>query len=339
MKAFVDKMIGNFKIFIVAFACILAICSCNSMREWLEPINIQPQSMISEINDSTFFSLILGMHYSDRKFYLSEISNNGFFILNEDLSLSDFLGGRGRGPGEFTEIGHIEVSQDSIFVVNGNGVSLFVNKQYVRNIPDISIGNFVNTIGAFHLNFAYRDGFIYYYPLGENPEIFKLNIHSSNSNLFAVSNINDKNNKNRGHVVCDGEHIYAVIQNAPFVEKFSMTGEIIQRFDYSEKLDFMYTFRYIDEFERHAGNLASLVRDVSYYDNHLYLLLYLRDFSETLISNVVLVINTKNESDMKLLHLDNGGYFSLAAYSDGLFLFDVRKAELKKYSRDSFMLK
>jgi len=64
----------------------------------------------------------------------------------------------------------------------------------------------------------------------------------------------------------------------------------------------------------------------------LYLLIYLRDYSEKFISNVVFVINTKDKADMKLFRLDKGAYLTLTAYNDGLFLFDAKNAELKLYN-------
>jgi len=319
------------KIIIVLF-CV-SFLSCQSKREQLKPSIVSPHKTFDQLNDSTFFASIIGMFYSDEKFYLSELSRSELFILDKDYLLSDIIGGRGRGPGEFSFIGHIEVSHDSIFVVNGNGVSLFVNKHFIRNIPQHSfLEKNIKRVGGFDLRFAYRNGYIYYYPLSENPEILKHNIYSDDINIFALSNINDIHKKNRGHVVCDGVFIYAVMQNSPFIEKYSMAGERIEIYDYSRKIDFLYTLKYIDEQERQPGTISTLVRDVSYYNGHLYLLIYLRDHSEKFISNTILAINTSDKSDMKLYHLDNGGYFTLTACKDGLFLFDIKNAELKLYN-------
>ena len=312
--------------------CVL-LCSCQSNREQLAPITIFPQKTFDQFNDSTFFSSIIGMCYSDEKFYLSELSRSELFILNKDYSLSDIIGGRGKGPGEFTYIGHIAVSQDSIFVVNGNGISLFINKQIHQNIPENSIfTRNIKRIGGFDLRFAYKNGYIYYYPLSPTPEILKHNINSDENSLFALSNIKDGNSKNRGHVVCDDKFIYVVMQNTPFIEKYSMDGKIVEKYDYSRKIDFMHTFEYIDKQEKQSGTISTLVRDVSYYKGHLFLLIYLRDYSEEFISNTILSINTNDKSDMKLYHLDDGGYFTLTSFNDGLFLFDVKNAELKLYN-------
>ena len=180
--------------------------------------------------------------------------------------------------------------------------------------------------------YSCKNGYIYYYPLSPTPEILKHNINSGENSLFALSNIKDVNSKHRGHVICDGEFIYVVMQNAPFVEKYSTDGKRVEKYDYSHKINFMHTFEYIDDQEKQSGTISTLVRDVSYYKGHLFLLIYLRDYSDTFISNTILSINTNDKSDMELYHLDDGGYFSLTSFDGGLFLFDVKNAELKLYN-------
>ncbi|MDR3093251.1 MAG: 6-bladed beta-propeller [Bacteroidales bacterium] len=314
----------------IVFLFILGACS---QKTELAPISLSPQKIISELNDSTFFKTISGMVYHNGKIYLSELSRGAILVLNEDYALTDIIGKKGKGPGEFLFNGHLEVHDDSIWVADINsGVSLFVQNTFIQKTSDdISIFKTRKPIGFFDLRFACHNNYLYYYQLNEQPVILKTNLQTQETQVFAKSEISDKHGKNRGHVITDGENIYVILHNAPFVEKYSLSGEKKEMYDYSDKINFMKTFEYLDAQERQINAVSTLVRDVSFDAPYLYLLLYLKDFSDNLISNKILAINTEDDSDMKLYSLDDGGYYTFITYNHQLFAFDIKNAELKLF--------
>ena len=325
-----SKMKKNTAIFLI----IVLFSSCFSNREELRQITIEPDVTIDQLDNNTYFQAIMGIFYQDGKLYLSENTRGQFFILNKNLSLYKTIGNKGRGPGEFLNTGHIIGTQDSIFIENGRGVSLFVNNKFIRKIPKTFHSTAMNqSIGSFNLKYAYINEHIYYYPLGAKSEILMHNIHTDENNIFTTSSIKNVYKKNRGHVVSDGEFIYVVLQNAPYIEKFSLNGELIHTYDYSNKLDMMdISLLNIDKQEKQSKSISTLVRDVSYHDGYLYLLIFLRDGLGNFFSNRVLMINTNNDSDMHLFCLDDGSYLSLEAYNNKLILFDIKNASLKEYN-------
>lgn len=310
--------------------CVLSSCGGNKMAKL---VNLAPDDVVCQSGDSIYYIAILSLYGHDDKLYMADNTRGCVYVLDNQLSLSKIIGSRGRGHGEFLFVGHIEGRGDSLFVENGSGVSLFVDNEFSRRLYDTSkTSSGRGQIGSFSLKYAYNNGMIYYYPLGDKSEILSYNVENNSVETFAQSTLTDKQNKFRGHILSDGEYIYNVSQNSPYIEKFSIKGEHIDTYDYSGKFELLdFALKYVDEQESEEGAAATLVRDVVCHDGNLYMLLFLRDAAGEFISNKLLVVDTKKGSDFRLLTLDNGGYLTLGIFNDKLVLFDAKYSALKIY--------
>lgn len=217
---------------------VILLISCNSGTQLLTEEIIDPEYIIEEVEKDIYFQSVMGIFHNDDKIYVSDVSKGQIIILNEDFSHYKTLGTRGRAANEFLFTGHVNGVKDSIFIVNGNGLSLFIDNEFSRRVPKDPQASKINQqIGQFGLKFTYINGKIYYYPLNEEPRILAYDIKSDQIEPFATSKIKSQNNKNRGHVVSDNKYIYIILNNAPYIEKYSLNGDLLDTFCYLNDLN------------------------------------------------------------------------------------------------------
>ena len=102
----------------VVFVCSYFLESCSSNDKKIQKIVLQEDIKIEEFSDSTFFSDIRSISYSDSFYYLTDYSRDQFFVLNQNFKLLKTLGQKGQGPGEFLGAAHLCVVGDSVFILN-----------------------------------------------------------------------------------------------------------------------------------------------------------------------------------------------------------------------------
>lgn len=113
----------------------------------LEPLKFERvvKDVLFEENPSLYTSDIEklfvpgAIEYSNGKYFISEMPKAKVYVYNEEWALEDSIGlGKGRGPGELNYILDFSISENTIYVADGGGLSVHAfktNGEFINSKP------------------------------------------------------------------------------------------------------------------------------------------------------------------------------------------------------------
>jgi len=314
----------NKLIFFISFICLCLQFSCVDHNDKILEIDLEQDTIIDQLSDSSFISDVRSMYYYNQKIYLTDYKRDQILILDEKARLIKSLGMKGKGPGEFLGASQIIVCNDTILVTNDAKQCIEVFDFY-KHIKTILIPEHV--IFRANHRFFIRDNCINMTSFKGNNSIVSFNISSDSLKYFGRSvkfaSEQQTRIRNSRHIFSFNSSIIAVSDNMPIIEMYDFSGKLIELFDYSKVPEVKKMISYANSKKSGPNSYYQLVTDAYLNHGKLYLLLLSIDKDNRIFSNKVLEIelDKKKMSSECLYNLGNVWYSSFCIEDSFIWAF------------------
>lgn len=316
------------------FLFIIWACDPTSRTKQVEIINLKPFKSVSAINDTIFFSMIRQISEYKDLLYFTDFKNSRVLCVDTNLNYKYKYGTSGRGPGELIGASGINISDDIVYVADGGNKRINAYSLKGEFLTSIKAGSLCHRFTVDTANS------ICLCTLSDTIPFVKLNIHGNIINRFeartqpCIFPIYNSFIKNSGHLLINPltNHMYCVSEFYPFIEKYSESGMLLNKYDLSEiplfkdKIIRLKTF-YNDNKSKNRG---IILFNAAYLYNSLIYVLY--------SSNSVLVFDIENDKMdlvkiIKLLNEEekNDVFMSICVYNDNLISHNLSMGEIQVF--------
>ena len=322
------------------------IFGCNQNKEPLElaKTTLLPIKKIAQINDSTFLSIVLNIVEDEGLLYFSDFKNKRIVCVDLTYKLTHIFGSPGKGPSEFNFPGGCLVNNNRLYAIDEGNRRI--------NIYDLTGGYIGQIKGVIPHNgrFIINDS-AYFGSLRDTSKgpIFKADLNGDLIKRFGtqervLNNVN-QNMPRTFFLEMWQDQILAIGKNDPIIERYSINGELIDRFDYLNLKHFDTLIPYLENEQKKSFMETGMGGDISFfvnsylYDNRLFILLSGWDKSKNNATcNQILVLDVGKEkiTPIKILKLenDNGNepwYFSFCVTDNRLIAYDNFSYEIHEF--------
>ncbi len=139
--------------------------------------------------------------------------------------------------------------------------------------------------------------------------------------------------KNKRHVFSYKSYIISVSDNIPIIEKYDLSGKLIEQFDYSKVPLVKSRIDFIQTNIENENSYYLLLNDAYLESNKLYVLLCTNEHNN-INSNKVMAIHLSSDSMAikKIYNLGVGWYSTICIVDDCLWAFSLTENSLTKFS-------
>lgn len=317
-----------------SFILIITI-SCKRQNIDLKEIELKNDTIISQFNDSTFFSDIRSMFFS-KYLYISDYKRNQIIVSNRKAHIIKTLGIKGQGPGEFLGISHIYVNNDTIYAQNDGKrcIEVYDLDGYIKTIS-LKKGIQLKTTSRFF----YLNNTLYLSSMTKEKEnsivaynyVFDSIKHLGKVDRFDSEEMNYYRNE-RHILVLGGENIIAVSHVSPVIEKYDMNGNLIEQYNYRDVLPVKKRLKFIENQKVELNSVYELISDAYIESNKIYLIL-LSNNGDEVSSNRILEIEIGDKMKAtQLYNLGKGWFCSICVEKKHLWAFDGKSGNLILFS-------
>ena len=307
---------------------LLTVVSCNQSRVATKGVSLSPVLEIDQFSDSTFFSDIRSMYAYQDRVYVSDYTRSQVMVLNNNGILISTVSSQGQGPGELIGPSSLFVHDDTLYVYDDKRkISVFYKDKYLRSF-DVPTG-----LGG--TRFGLSGKHVIVANLEHPNSLAIVDTHTDSivhfGQMFDFRSIERNRLRNGRFVLIQDSFVYAVSDNQPIVEKYSLQGNFIDSYDYSDVKIVNEKLSYVQRMPEEEKSYYILVNDCYLQNNKLYLLLVTRK-EDRMQSNIVLEMDiTRTMQVDKIYNLGEGWFKSICGMSDCLWAFNRTKATLVKY--------
>ena len=328
----------NFKtissLIICIIICILESCDNKTIKEVVLKENIN----IDEFSDSTFFSDIRSICFSDSLYYATDYSRDQVFVLDKNFKLIRTLGNKGQGPGEFLGAGHLNINNDSVFVINDmkKTFEIFNNLEHIGTVT-YADGTRPNS----NYRFFEYNGCLFYNPSVSQYSICKYNFNSKKvdffGNIIKYNTAKETRIKNHRHILRYNNRIIAVPDCQPIIEVYDFEGKFLNSVDFSNLKPVAEMLKFILGTEQKENTYYGFNKDVVVYKNSLYILILTAGIDNKPKSNSILEFKIvgNNFVPSNLYHLGDGYFNTINVSEQGIETYNTRMNQLKRYKYET----
>lgn len=320
---------------IVLFVIQIFLFSC-SKEVSIRTEYIKPDTIFSQLSDSSYFINIKSINYENGNVYLADYERSQIFILNKDYSLVKCIGSKGKGPGELQDLSKLFISDDTIYAYNGGKVSIDIFGQ-TSHLKTIKIPNSIRTSSATKFLKSYNN--LYFSSVNPNGTSIALyDMISNEIKLFGkIVNYNTPKEtiiKNEKHILNYKNYIIAVPDNRYAIEIYDNKTNFIKEIKYDNINNLLRTNNNINSKPIDANSYYVLIPDVYLFGDYLYLMLLTYDTKiRRMQSNSILEINLNdNFSASRLLDLGEGWFETICVFDNTLLTFDSMNGNVISYN-------
>lgn len=324
------------KIYLLFFLIyILSSTSCKDDIRHLPKVNLDRELSINQFSDSSYFSDIRSLYYTNGKYYASDYQRDQIFILNNNLELLKTLGQKGKGPGELLGASNIYVNNDTIFVYNDSKrtFELFNSEEHLKTINLLPQHRLSSDIG-----FAVKKGELYFSSFFSPFSISKYYYKLDSAQFFGRSKDyrtpRERRIKNKRHIHVLENRIVAIPDCQPFVELYTLKGEYINSFDLSNIRPVKKMLEYVGR-NNYAENSYSQFFQESYvYKNNVFILITTVEENDEKFTNTLLQLELESDliNPIRLLNLGNDWFDSFCVSDDKIIAFNGSTSNLIRYA-------
>ena len=279
-------------------SCMVLFSSCYDNSDRLSVVELEPNVMIEEFGDSTYFR---GISYIvvDDFIYAADEDNGRINKLDSKLNLVGIIGRRGQGPHDFAGLGCFIVYKDTILAVNLGGLSLnaytidgdFIEKYTLGSDYSLTANNFC----------VDNEGYMYFTSRIDSFPIIKFDRQMNRQ--FSFGNWIEPENKefrpflNSCLIACLDDKIITIQKDAPVINVYGKDGTHLLKKNLPEELFKKRLLFKKREQEKDASNLRKtygLFGSVSTVDNKIYLTYVDHDEQDIPYKNKVVEILFEN---------------------------------------------
>lgn len=309
----------------------------------VETIVLSPIKKISEINDTTFLSLVLNITEEKGFIYFSDSKNNRIVCVDSNYKLVHHFGSPGKGPSNFIYPGGVMVNNSKLYAIDEDNNKINIYDLLGKHISNIS--GIVPSLGRFIVNDS-----VYFGSSDDiKAPIFEAHLNGElvkrfGNNNRVLNNVNE-NMPRKFFLETWKNQIIAICDSDPVIERYSFNGELIDSFNYSNLKYFNSFIPYVkgkQEKEIKSGlkGITSFCLRSYMKEGRLYLLLGGFDKSKNKEkANHILVLDVVKEkiTPVKMLELrnDNGSdswYYAFCVVDDKLIAYDCYAYEIQEFS-------
>jgi len=318
------KEMKSILLIILFVGCSLQSCINNEKK--IKEIALKEDIKIDEFSDSTFFSDIRSITFSDNSYYVTDYSRDQLFILD-----------KGQGPGEFLGAAHIYINRDSVFVMNDmkQSFELFRDLKYIETIP------YANSTrpNSNHRFFEYN-GCLFYNPSVSKYSICKYNFKTKKNEMFGriekYETEKETRIKNHRHLLRYDNRIIAIPDCKPIIEVYDFKGNLVNIVDFSHVEPVAKMLKFIQGTEQKENSYYGFNEDVVIYKSSLYILILTSGVDNIPKSNTILKFNIEGDNfePSCLYDLGNGYFNTINVSKQGIETYNVILNQLKRYHYD-----
>lgn len=273
--------------------------SCGEKRQVgvVQALALVPDTVLSGLNDSTFItpnikcmaiSVNGKIHYTD---YAGEM-----VVLDTCYNLVSRIGARGQGPGEFMGAAHFYL---------GNNDSIYILNEGKRAIEVFHQGDCKQTIHfpesirfTFNTRFFAQEGYIYHSVIEKEAPVFMFGGDEPRFLCSYAASDDPTFGRHATKHVTKGDNCFFLIGCAyPVLQQYSLQGKLLQEYDLSIVPEIRKMIEVYQRTTQNPGSYFTIIQDVYYADNHLYVLIGTREQEKYFCHDVAVFYIS--ESEMK----------------------------------------
>ena len=312
---------------------LTALYSCQIYNADVDEVILTKDTAIIQLSDSSFFADVRSLYF-DKFLYLTDYNRDQIIILDYNGTFVKSIGRKGKGPGEFLGASHIYVHDDTIYVANDSKrcFELYDFNKYLKTVqlpPEIIL--------YADFRFFLKEGNLYLTSPSEQNGFVSVKINSNLIDHFGkISEIELKQqnyHKKKRHVFSYKNYIISVSDNIPIIEKYDLSGKLIEQFDYSKVPLVKSRIDFIQTNIENENSYYLLLNDAYLESDKLYVLLCTNEHNN-INSNKVMAIHLSSDSMAikKIYNLGVGWYSTICIVDDCLWAFSLTENSLTKFS-------
>lgn len=307
------------------------IYSCDSLEKDIKIQDVVPDKTISALSDSSYFSVLKSLVWSNERLLSSETERSQVFVMNEDLELINTIGRAGRGPQEMSDINYFCVYKDTIIIKDpGNDRMQFFDFKgnhlgYIKGVstsPANYLSKFVYENGMFVTTAKNDSAIVIFNPITGDATKFgkRYDFNSEIQNRI----------RNDRFILKGNNTIISVSDNQPFIESYDSKGNLLNRNDYSNIHLIREELIDISKQKISERSYAIIVADCNIYKDNIFLLI--NSYKDGFCCNIVLrFIYDKDLKLSNIYRLKDDIYVSIAFNGTFLFAFSHTSGELQRF--------
>ncbi len=307
------------------------IYSCDTLEKDIKIQDVVPDKTISALSDSSYFSVLKSLVWSNERLLSSETERSQVFVMNEDLKLINTIGCAGRGPQEMSDINYFCVYKDTIVIKDsGNDRIQFfdfmrIHLGYIKGIstsPANFLSKFVYENGMF-VTTAKNDSAIIIY----NPKTGK---ETKFGKRYDFNSEIQNRIRNDRFILKGNNTIFSISDNQPFIESYDFQGNLLKTCDYSSINMIRKELIDISKQKLSERSYKTIVADCNTYKDNIFLLI--NSYKDGFCCNIVLRYIYDNGFKLSNIYrLKDDIYVSIAFNGTFLFAFSHTSGELQRF--------
>lgn len=321
----------------MAICIVLGSCN-NEPKTNIKEKYLEKTSFITELSDSSFFSSITCMIEDDNLIYVGDQYRSNILTMDDDLKLINVMGEAGRGPSNILSTCCFTISGDTLIIDDeGNYRFQFFTKKgdYIGSVlkkPEMHL----------HLGsdrFAYNNVKLFYSSI--NPDY---SVSEINTNIGEVVNrlspvidfgSNRRNTvRNKRNIFLAKEGIIVTSDNIPIIEKYDMSGTLLEKYDLTQIEEIKTTIDFINDQNYPENSYFRSFYDSYLYGNTLYILLSYKD-SDSISSwnvNKIYAFDIKKEIKPLIKYILPGKLYGVFCVNkDYIYAFNSKDISIEKF--------
>lgn len=313
--------------------CFFILTNCKKKESIIEKVDLKEEMGIAQFSDSSFFSDIRSICFSDNHYYISDYNRDQIFVTTKDFKLCKIIGNKGQGPGEFTGAAQLYLNEDVILAVNDGkrSVEMFNGQKYIGTIP-LPDKSFTGLTRFFEKN-----GYIYFSCSSVTHSISKYNYTSKKTYSFGqvkkYSTDRETLLKNDRHLLLYKNMILAIPDCQSIIELYNLDGKLLSTFDFSDIDPVNNTLKFVESKKQTENSYCVTNVDVSICKSKLFILILTVDKKSNTQSNTILEFEIDGTKIIpsKILNLGKGWFETFCVSEQGIVTFNTQNNRLIRY--------
>ncbi len=256
---------------LLSIIVILCLSSCRNNKEGAGLTYCQLECQIMEYPDSSFFSDITCMTYSNNKIYVLDKKRGDIVALSDNLKKMEYISRHGEAPYETVNPFTFNVLNDTVYVIDSGTKSMkkFYRKSFV--------GSFLLS-NANANRFSLNDSLIFLSANTDSTSFLVIDIDHPNKQIPMGQVIHAKTPfktiiSNRKHILYDKERgIFSISDCYPYIEQYDVYGKHIKTFDLSSIPIIEKAVNTAKKFSDQEKSVYIYIRDAYLANEHIYIL-------------------------------------------------------------------
>lgn len=240
----------------------LLFSSCRE-KDVVPIVELHPQKSIEVLSDSSLFSKVRRMKAYQGDIFITEVGRGQILRLDADLNLKNTIGGKGNGPTEMVEMEGLDISGDTIAVFDvGNARIQFydLSGKHLGAMPfrDLPIGN------KWDLSFCAGEIVCNNSRIALDSAFVRMSVKDTSDKAFfgRLDRFDSEMQTyiRNGHFFFeDGEWLWAVSDNLPFLDRYDRFGNHVERYDFSQLPVIKDAIAYVQIQQKKTNSYATLI--------------------------------------------------------------------------------